>query len=468
MRTGNPSKAAIERNPEAYQNIPTYEASPPDGLGGPLGVRCFPEHLRAAGYYTSNRSKEDYQFKVPVTVWDDSSGRAHWKNRTDGQPFFAVFNFGVTHESGTFASRKPPAQVANPSAVPIPPYYPDTPTVRQDIARTYDNIAALDSQVGRLLDELRQADLLASTYIFFYSDHGVGLPRGKRCLYDSGTRVPLIVAGPGIEPGGVSDQLVSFIDFAPTVLSLASSPADARIQATLDAMPGVPFLADRPEPARAWVFGHADRMDSVLDRTRSVTDGRYKLILNFMPDRPHIYPVAYAENIPMTTDLQSMRPENATPEQWQIVARHKPPVEFYDTLTDPHEVVNLASESDHAERIARMKTALHEWMASTNDLGLIPEGEMVRTRLWPPDGLQPDSGQLSITTRGGERQNGFIDLMVTASDPSASIGYRFEESERWHLYTKPLRVPAHARVWLRAHRIGHVPTEEVWTIDTDD
>ncbi|MDE0892853.1 MAG: sulfatase, partial [Planctomycetota bacterium] len=215
MRTGKPSSAALASNPGAYDGIPSYEATPP------ADVRCFPELLREAGYYCTNASKRDYQFKEPVTVWDASGGKAHWKNRPDKeQPFFAVFNLTMTHESGAFKKNKRRPRVADPAKVSVPPYYPDTPIVREDIARTYDNIAAMDARVGKILGELEAAGHLEDTIIVFFSDHGVGLPRGKRYVYASGTHVPLIVCHPGAK-ASVTEQLVSFVDFAPTTLSLA-------------------------------------------------------------------------------------------------------------------------------------------------------------------------------------------------------------------------------------------------------
>ena len=237
MRTGKPSNAALSRNAEAYAGIPNYEAVPPPA------VRCFPELLRARGWYCTNRSKTDYQFVAPATTWDRSGGRAHWRGRPDPeQPFFAVFNLGVTHESGTFPARKPTAKTCDPATVTVPPYLPDTATTRADITRTYDNIAALDRQVGGLLSELEQAGLLEHTVVMFFSDHGVGLPRGKRCVYDSGTRVPLIVRWPqALDRRGVDDRVVSFVDFAPTALSICGVAAPAW-------MSGVAFAGTHAEP----------------------------------------------------------------------------------------------------------------------------------------------------------------------------------------------------------------------------
>ena len=159
-----------------------------------------PEYLRAAGYYTTNRAKTDYQFGAPFTIWDDLGQNAHWRNRPDSsQPFFSVFNLEVTHESQIFPSspaRKGKPLVTDPAKIQVPPYYPDTPLVREELARMYDNIADMDGQVGEILHQLEEDGLADNTIVFYWSDHGDGVPRAKRSLYDSGLRVPLMIRWP--------------------------------------------------------------------------------------------------------------------------------------------------------------------------------------------------------------------------------------------------------------------------------
>jgi arylsulfatase A-like enzyme len=276
MRNNAPSAAALDKNPDAYREIPGYEGLPP------AFVRCFPEVLRRHGYYCSNNSKRDYQFAAPVTVWDESSGRAHWRNRAAGQRFFAVFNYNGTHESQSFPDSKAKPRVVSPDDVPIPPIYPDTANVRQAMARTYDNIAAMDQWVGEKLAELDDAGLRESTIVMFFSDHGVGLPRGKRSCYDTGTRVPLLVRFPGKRLAGtIEDRVVQFVDFGPTVLSLCGIRPDDRLD-------GRAFLGGSERDGIGHAFSHADRFDEVYDRQRSVTDGRYRYIRNYLTDPPYL------------------------------------------------------------------------------------------------------------------------------------------------------------------------------------
>ena len=446
MRTGNPSGAALARNPEAYAGIPSYEAVPPPE------VRCFPLLLRERGIFCTNRSKTDYQFRAPGTTWDQTGGRAHWRGRSDpGQPFFAVFNLGVTHESGTFPSRKPARKTCNPADVTVPPYLPDTPKTRADIARTYDNIAAMDRQVGNLIEELEKAGRLEDTAIMVFSDHGVGLPRGKRCIYDSGTRVPLIIRWPdGDGAGSVDDRVVSFEDFAPTALSIL----DLEPPTWMD---GVAFTGPHATEDDGLAYIHADRMDAIRDRTRSVTDGRYRYVRNLMPERPRLYNVAYSENIPMMADVHALRASgDATDAQWQLVDPTKPSEEFYDTADDPHEVVNLIDDPTHADRIAAMQAALERWMERTGDLGLLEdEGEMVRTRLWNGGNQKPWTAvpALSIRESGGVRL-----ASIACPTDGASLGWRFRGQSGWRPFEREIRLPGKAvTVELLAHRIGFEP-----------
>jgi arylsulfatase A-like enzyme len=441
MRNHSPSEASLESDAGSYAEIPSYEAVPP------AGVRCFPEFLRMRGYYATNNPKEDYQFVAPPTAWDASSRQGHWRNRAPGQPFFAVFNCNDTHEGQLFprAAKRPVA--VKPEDVKLPPYYPDTPGVRQTVATCYNNVAAMDQWVGEKLAELEKAGLLDSTIIVFFSDHGTCLPRGKRFSYDSGLRVPLVVRFPdGQRAGTVDDRLISFLDFAPTVLSLAGIEPP-------DYMKGRPFLGAFTKPAPEFTFTTSDRMDASMDCTRSVGDGRFRYVRNYMPEKAYFAPVAYRDRIPMMKDLYALKAGGkAAPEQWQVVADHKPAEEFYDAKTDPHMVHNLIDAKEHAGRIDRMRQAMDDWLEETGDLGLIkPEKRMVKEKLWPPDGKQPQTAtpQATLSTKDGHPT-----LALTCETPGASIGYRKKGEPAWRVYTTPVEIDPTSQYEVVAHRIG--------------
>ena len=458
MRNGNPSGAALKKDPEAYRDIPGYEGLPPAWL------RCFPEHLRAAGYYCTNASKQDYQFKAPKTVWDESSGKATWKNRAAGQPFFAVFNHTGTHESKGFpkAKRNPPAM--KPSALKVPPIYPDTPAVRDAMARTYNNIAAMDKWVGQKIKELEKAGELDNTVIVYWSDHGVGLPRGKRSCYDTGLRVPLIVRYPdGKDAGTRSKRVVSFVDLGPSALSLAGIKPDERYD-------GTPFLGehtterDEDDYRNGYAYGHADRFDAEREQTRSVSDGRYRYTRNYMTDVPYLLPVAYRETIPMTHDLYKLRETGSeNPAHWQFVAKERPAEEFYDSQADPWEFKNLIDAPEHQARIKAMRGKLDAWIKDTGDLGFVlPETKLVKEHIWPKDGKQPATPK-AVKSPGRPKDT----FGLHCEDPGASIGYRISKTGKfsgpWLVYTNGLiNLPEGHRIQVQTHRIGHKSTTVQW------
>ncbi len=427
--------------------IPTYEAVPPQE------VKCFSEYLRAEGYYCTNNNKTDYQFHPPITAWDKRSKDAHWRDRPSGMPFFSIFNFEVTHESRVWKRAYLPLAV-DPDRVPVPPYYPDTPVIRRDIARHYSNVVALDSLIGDKLAQLEADGLLDKTIIFFYGDHGDGLPRAKRWLYDSGLRVPFIIRWPdGRDAGNVVDDLVSFVDFAPTILSLTDIPIP-------DYMQGQPFLGAQKAPPRKYIYAAKDRMDPALDTHRAIRDKRFKYIKNYQPQKPYVQFLPYRDQMPLMQELLRMDKTGeltGIPAIW--FSKTKPVDEFYDTRNDPHEVNNLAGDPEYAETLSEMKMELAKWETACNDLGHMPEHELVKL-LWPPDGVQPVTGTPGIqpdTTEFVDR----LQVALSSETPGASIAYRFNDSERWLLYTGLIPITESTTLEATAIRIGYKPSAVV-------
>jgi uncharacterized sulfatase len=357
----------------------------------PDSVKAFPQYLRQAGYYCTNNVKTDYNFKHDKAAWDESSAKAHWRNRKKDQPFFAVFNFTTSHESqirlAEAAYRKrtadfTPEERHDPARAPIPPYHPDTPEVRRDWARYADMITYMDKQAGAVLRELEEDGLDGETIVFYFSDHGAGMPRSKRWLYDSSTRVPLIVRfprrlaeqAPG-RPGTATDRLVSFVDLAPTVLGLAGVDVPPHMQ-------GTPFLGPRTGTPRTFVYGFRDRMDERYDLIRSVRDKNYKYIRNYMPQLPWFgdQHISYMYEMPTMTAWQGLADRGALSGAPAVfMAREKPAEELYDVEADPFEVRNLAAMPEHRATLGRLRRAHREWQEAIIDLGLLPEADL-RTR----------------------------------------------------------------------------------------
>jgi len=344
----------------------------------PAFMRMYPQLLRAAGYYCSNNQKEDYNLVKPDGVWDESSRQAHWKNRKPGQPFFAVFNYEITHESQI--RKRPHTLVHDPEKAPIPAYHPDAPEVRHDWAQYYDNITTLDGQVAERLKELEDAGLAEDTIVFFYGDHGSGMPRSKRWPYHSGLHVPLIIHVPDkwrhlapkdYQPGGQTDRLVSFADFAPTLCSLAGAKPPEWIQ-------GHAFMGKFEAPPQPFNYGFRGRMDERYDLVRSVTDGRFVYIRNYMPHLIYGQYLDYMFQTPTTRVWKKLYDEGRLKPPQTYFWERKPAEELYDLQSDRDEVRNLADSSQHQDVLAKLRQANREHLLRIRDVGFLPEAEMHR------------------------------------------------------------------------------------------
>jgi arylsulfatase A-like enzyme len=342
----------------------------------PEGMKLFPCYLREAGYYASNNSKEDYNLEHTGTVWDDSSKKAHWRNRKPGQPFFSVFNLEITHESQI--RTRPHTQVHNPQGVRVPAYHPDTPEARQDWAQYYDNITTMDQQAAGILKQLEEDGLYEETIVFFYGDHGSGMPRSKRFPYDSGLRVPIIVhipekyrhlAPPDYRAGGVSGRMVAFVDLGPTVLSLAGIKPPEHMQ-------GSAFMGENLAPARTHNFGFRGRMDERCDLIRSVTDGRYVYIRNYMPYRIYGQYLDYMFQTPTTRIWRQLYDQGKLSQAQKHFWEAKPSEELYDLQQDRDEVANLAGSKTHQQILKQLRQTNRDHLKKIRDIGFLPEAEI--------------------------------------------------------------------------------------------
>jgi uncharacterized sulfatase len=363
---------------------------------GSLPMRCkatapphvvgFPKLLRAAGYYCTNNAKTDYNVTNEFDAgWSESGRKAHWRNRPDrGQPFFAVFNRTVTHESGLFGDT--PARVraglpekvrADPAAIRVPPFYPDTPVIRAALASRLDLAAALDGEVGGILDDLAADGLADETIVVFWGDHGEGIPHGKRSLTEHGLRVPLIMYVPerfqarAVLPGarsprGISPNLVSLLDLGSTMLDLAGVP-------TPDWMEGRSFLGPHAV-VRDIVIGARDRMDAPPGFGRTVRDSRFRYVRHFLPWIPGDDLPVFANGVPITGELRAVREAGALPAGAQWFRRVSRPVEeLFDVTSDPDELSNLAGDAACGPDLGRLRDDLNRWMRATRDTGVLPE-----------------------------------------------------------------------------------------------
>ena len=422
---------------KAGVNIPQYEVVPPKH------VKPFTEILRAKDYYCANNFKCDYQFNSPFTAWDEVSPTVSFRDAPKDRPFFYVWNSLLTHESRIWQRSDEVLTVA-PQDVIIPDYFPDIPEVRMDIARKYSNIEAMDKKVGELLSQLEEDGLLETTIIMFWSDHGGNLLRQKRAVGNSGLNVPLIVRYPDKKMAGkVEDRIVSLMDLAPTVLSLLNIEPPAHYDGKAFAGP----FEDKP---RKYAFGTADRFDESTDMQRSVLDGRFVYIKNFMPELPLIYRNKYRERIPMNSKLIQMDSQGELDgDASYIFMKTKEVEELYDLQEDPYEVKNVATKPEYADKLVELRNALSAWQIEIDDKGFLPENEIVKS-FWP-DMKQPVTEDVVFSLNS----DGLLSL--TTVTPGASIGYQLDEnigSDSWKFYHKPLRINEDQQIAARAIRIG--------------
>ena len=419
--------------------LPKYEAVPPPE------VKMFSELLRKQGYYCTNNAKNDYQFKAPVTGWDQNGKKAHWKNRAQGQPFFSIFNFNVTHESGLFEPYERAIAIPEDIEFRIPPYLPDTKTVRRDLWKMYNNIALMDQQIGKVLKELEEGGLLENTIVFFYSDHGGPLPRQKRLVYDSGLKVPMIIRFPNkINAGTQDDQLISFVDFAPTVLALSGQVPPNYLQ-------GQTFIEEK-QIKRKYIHAASDRFDGFTDAIRAVRDRRFKYIRNYRTEQGYYLPVSYREQIPTMKELIKLRDEGSLNEvQSQWFREKKPKEELFDCLKDPHEINNLANQTEYQNKLIELRSEMDRWLNEIDDQPNLPERELIN-QLWGNKKEKPKTTTPVVSVTQGK-------ITIECETKGASIGYRTisenaSPSAPYKVYTVPFKNENGNHLEIITHRIG--------------
>ncbi|QDU93300.1 sulfatase family protein [Lignipirellula cremea] len=345
-----------------------------DGYRLPEGVKILPELLRPAGYYCvqlrqfpadvdlHSGGKEDWNFTHPELVWDSHA----WSDLKSHQPFYAQVNFGEAHR---------PYRSSGPAIDPekvttLPPYIADHPIARRDWADYLETLQTIDEKFGRVIDLLRADGLLDNTVVIFLGDNGREDFRGKSTAFLAGSHVPLLVRWPGkIAPGSENDGLVSLLDVHASTCAIAGVELPAGCA-------GLPLLVDSKQ-RREYLFTARDRIENAVDRVRTVQDGRYRYLRNFLPDRPHLMDRRYYDRTnPVRNLMRQMHADGKlTPGQAKVFAPQRPPEELYDLSTDPFELKNLAGSPDPAHQAAlkNLREQLDAWLVETQDQGAQPE-----------------------------------------------------------------------------------------------
>ncbi len=405
----------------------------------PKKFKMYPEYLRELGYYCTNNSKEDYNLREDGKVWDESSRHAHWKNRPEGKPFFSIFNLTISHESQIRNRISPSNKIHDPNKARIPAYHPDTPEVRKDWAQYYDRITMMDKLVGNTLKEIKDAGLAEDTIIFYYGDHGSGMPRNKRWPYFSGLNVPFIVHVPekykhlaptDYKAGGTSDRLIGFIDLAPTVLSIANIKPPSHLQ-------GHAFMGKYIDKSPEYSYGFRGRMDERYDMVRTVFDGRYIYIRNYMPHKIYGQFISYMFKTPTTRIWHEMHKSGKLNDAQSKFWQTKPAEELYDLNNDRDEIINLAKSKEHEDIIKSLRRAHVKWVKDVRDIGFLPEAEVhSRSKKDSPYEMGHDSDRYdldnifqaaNIATRLGKKNTEKLQKLMDSNDSAVrywgAMGY---------------------------------------------
>ncbi|WP_068544457.1 sulfatase [Thalassotalea crassostreae] len=419
-------------------------------------VKAFPELLRRKGYYTYVSSKLDYQFSEiaansgPFTIWDYEGSKPSWNGRKPNQPFFGMYHFNISHESALFPEKIAKnvekgivKQIVKPEQVSVPAYYPDTPIVRQAIAQVYNNVSAMDRQVGAILDKLKAQGLAENTIVIWTTDHGDGLPRSKREIYDSGIKVPLVVHWPekyrpqGMKPHAINEQLISFVDIAPSILAMANIKVPEYMQ-------GSALLVDQSLPQREYIFASKDRLDEFPFYERAARSSQYKYLRNYLPNKPGGVKLGYREQLPIMGDLWRALENGEMNEAQQFWFMPRPSEELYDIINDPDEVNNLADNPKFKSQLEQMRSALTNWQHKVKDYSKLKEID--QAQLFWPQGKQPQTPKPTVSISK--------DLVTIAnSNLGASIGYKINNG-KWQIYTEPFIIKSGDIVTTKAIRYG--------------
>jgi arylsulfatase A-like enzyme len=410
---GTHNMRAFKNNSDSinhHTNLPIYSAV------AKRKVQFFTEILRANGYYCSNNSKQDYNMEMSPLAWDESNKDAHWKNKKENQPFFSVFNFNICHESKIWKNHKQhPSEEIN--KIILPPFFPKNDIIKNDFVTNYKNIEKLDEQIGKLINQLKNDGLYDKTIIFFYSDHGGPFPRYKRSIYDTGLKCPLIIKWDEKTNGKRNNQMISFIDLAPTIIELSGVKAPENME-------GVSFYNSEN---RDYIFAATERFDEYTDKRRCVRNKEFKVIINYDTNSSIMKPVSYRQKMKtmrVLDSLNDLKKNTISMENWY--KKTKPKYELYDIVNDPYELNNLYENKDYDSVFNELKKSLDNWM-DESDYGNITESQLLK-KMWP-NGEKPKLKEPSII----QKDNG---INIISNNKNSSIGWRNNKTDNWKICLK--------------------------------
>ena len=404
-------KSGLDNEINSHNSLPYYSAKPNKP------IRFFTEYLRAKGYYCTNNSKEDYNMITSPLAWDESNKYAHWRNKHKGQPFFSVFNFNVTHESNLWENTITYSKEELENVL-VPKIFPKNDGIKSDLLTNYKNIEKLDEKIGIIINQLKEDGLYENTIIFFFSDHGGPFPRYKRSIYETGLKVPMIVKWINDTIRGDNNQLISFIDFAPTILDAAKIKLEFPFE-------GVSFFK---KDQRKYIYAATDRFDESLDMRRSIRDNRFKLIFNVDTTTPIYKPVAYREKMKTMQILDSLKQKqelNTYFSNWFY--KNKQQFELYEVSKDYYEADNLISNPKYEKIYKTLRQLLFKWI-DESDFGNMKESDMLEYMFTNPISIPKlKMPKLVIKDKG---------IIIESNNQNTSVGWRNKNEKIWNIYTE--------------------------------
>jgi len=351
----------------------------------PEEIITVPELFRKAGYLTFNEAKTHYnfsyktddlfspEFERPSSTIVKSHLVGHdltWLEQLRGKKFFGQIQLSGGKYQGEAGSKYPAHSRIKESEVTVPAQYPDNAVMRNAIARHYEQIVFCDSQVGAIIQALKDYEIWDNTAVFFFTDHGCQMPRAKQHVYDEGAKVPFIVHWPKgdkqlLKKGKVRNDLVSGIDISVSSLALAGIKIP-------DFMEGRNLFAKNYKE-RDFVVTARDRMGIAIDRVRSIRSENYLYVKNYMLDRP-LYQPAYRDGYATFISLRKLHDEGKlTPLQASYhEASQRKGEELYHIKDDPNQLNNLAGDSKYASVLIKHRKDLEDWVKETDDKGQYP------------------------------------------------------------------------------------------------
>ena len=401
----NVSKTQINPN----NKLPYYSPKPSKP------VRFFTEDLRAKGYYCTNNAKEDYNMMCSPLAWDESSNEAHWRNKKKGQVFFSIFNFYVTHESSIWKNNHV-YDTNKLNSINVPKIFPASDAIKSDFLANYKNLEILDAKIGIIIDQLKEDGLYDNTIIFFFSDHGGPFPRYKRSIYETGIRCPMIAKWIDNNDKPENNQLISFIDFAPTILDAANIERDIPFE-------GISFYKKNQ---RNYIYAATDRFDENTDKRRCIRGGNYKLIYNEDTTSPIYNLVEYRKQMKTMQVLDSLNNKqelNTYYSNW--FSKDKDRFELYEVSEDYSEANNLIHNSKYEGIFKTLEHYLFAWIEES-DFGNMSESAMLDSMFTKSMSIPKlNMPEIIINDLG---------FLIKSNNLYASVGWRNKNEKIWKIY----------------------------------